>query len=317
MPASLTVILTLRVGPLMELSPKKPKLTTLLSNETLSRVERMRLNPNRRKTNRSRGEHLSGKGGTSIEFSDYRDYVAGDDIRYVDWNIFARLRRPYLKLYRHEEEMNVVVLIDASASMNFQDKFERARQLAAAFGLMGLTNNEKVSVFACNHAGTTPKMMPPSSGRQYRSRLLTFLEGLEPGGDFAVEQAVEAMLTYHKGKGIAVVLSDFLTFGDIPKAFNMLFSAGLETYGIQLLSPEEIDPELTGDVRFVDCETGTSLDVSSAGDLLGIYHEHRLGLQEHLESTCRKRNGRFLSFSSADSVETILFENLLRRGWIQ
>lgn len=301
---------------MMEPSPKKQNLTTLLSNETLARVERMRLNPNRQKTNRSRGEHLSGKGGTSIEFTDYRDYVAGDDIRYVDWNIFARLQRPYLKLYRHEEEMNVVILIDASASMNFQDKFERARQLAAAFGIMGLTNNEKVSVFSCNHAGTAPKIMPPATGRQYRSRLLSFLEDLEPGGDFPLEQAVESMLTYHKGQGIAVVLSDFLTFGDIPKAFNMLFSSGLETCGIQLLSQEEIDPDLTGDVRFIDCETGTSLDVSSAGDLLGIYHEHRLGLQEHLEANCRKRNGRFLSFSSANSLETILFENLMRQGWI-
>ncbi|MCA9044091.1 MAG: DUF58 domain-containing protein, partial [Planctomycetaceae bacterium] len=79
--------------------------TPLLGNDVLARVERMRLNPLNRQTNRMRGEHLSGKGGTSIEFRDYRDYVAGDDIRYVDWNIFARLNEPYLKLYAHEEEM--------------------------------------------------------------------------------------------------------------------------------------------------------------------------------------------------------------------
>ena len=105
--------------------------TSLLENSTLARVERMRLTPLRRLTNRSRGEHLAGKGGTSTEFNDYRDYVAGDDMRYVDWNIFSRLNRPYLKLYRHEEEMHVVVLLDASSSMLFGSKFERARQLAA------------------------------------------------------------------------------------------------------------------------------------------------------------------------------------------
>ena len=300
----------------MELSPKKQKLTTLLSNETLARVERMRLNPNRRKTNRSRGEHLSGKGGTSIEFTDYRDYVAGDDIRYVDWNTFARLRRPYLKLYRHEEELNVVILIDASASMNFAQKFERARQLAAAFGIMGLTNNEKVSVFACHQAGAAPVTMPPSSGRQYRSRLLSFLESLNPGGDSAVEQSIESMLAHHTGRGIAIILSDFLTSGDTSRAFNRLYSAGLETFGIQILSPQEIDPDLTEDVRFVDSENGTVLDISAAGDVLGMYHEYRLGLQKHLESSCQKRNGRFVSFNSAESVETLLFETLLRRGWI-
>ena len=95
----------------------RPQLTPLLSNETLARVERLRLHPNRRLTNQTRGEHSVGTGGATIDFADYRDYVAGDDIRYVDWNIFARLQRPYLKLYSHEEELHVVIILDASASM--------------------------------------------------------------------------------------------------------------------------------------------------------------------------------------------------------
>ncbi len=95
----------------MEQTEKKSQkqLTTLLDNDVLARVERLRLNPTRRQTNRSRGEHLSGKGGASTEFVDYRDYSPGDDVRYVDWNIFSRLNRPYMKQYRHEEEMHVVV----------------------------------------------------------------------------------------------------------------------------------------------------------------------------------------------------------------
>jgi len=99
--------------------------TTLFDNKTLSMLERMRLNPTRRLTNRSRGEHLSGKGGTSTEFSDYRNYVPGDDVRYIDWNIFARLNRPYMKQYQHEEEMHVVLILDASSSMDYEDKFLR------------------------------------------------------------------------------------------------------------------------------------------------------------------------------------------------
>ncbi len=262
----------------MEKTSRKPQLTSLLANDVLSRVERMRIQPNRRQTNRSRGEHLSGKGGSSIEFSDYRDYVAGDDIRYVDWNIFARLRRPYLKLYRHEEEMHVVVLIDASSSMEFEDKFERAKQLAAAFGIMGLMAGERVSIFSCHHSGSAPAMMPPTSGQVGRRRLFSFLESVQSGGSFPVEQAVETMLRFHTGKGIVFILSDFLTFGDVKRSFNMLFSSGLEIAAIQLLGPSEISPEVAGDVRFVDSETGTTLDVSSAGDLLGIYHEHRLAM---------------------------------------
>ena len=301
----------------MEAPPPQAQFTELFGNDVLSRVERMRLNPTRRMTNRSRGEHLSGKGGTSTEFSDYRDYVPGDDVRYVDWNAFARLNRPYLKLYQHEEEMHVVILVDASSSMLFEDKFDRAKQLAGAFGVMGLMNVERVSVYSCNHAGKQPEFLPPCTGRVSLRRLFEFLEGIEGGGDFPVEQAIEAVLRRHRGRGIAIVLSDFLTFGDVTRPLNMLYSAGLETCGVQILAPTEIEPELNGDLRFVDCETGGTLDVSSAGELLGIYYEHRIALEEELTLQCRQRSGRFLSISSRDPLEWVLFDLLLRRGWVR
>lgn len=301
----------------MELSEKKPQFTSLLSNETLARIERMRLNPNRRRTNRARGEHLSGKGGASIDFVDYRDYVAGDDIRNVDWNIFARLQRPYLKLYAHEEEMQVVVLLDCSSSMKPEQKFERARQLATAFAVMGLHGGERVSIYGCYQRGATPIMLAGQQGRTNLRRVFSFLEGLQPGGDSAIEDSVDSVLRLHRGRGIAVVISDFLTFGDVSRSFNLLHSAGLEIFGIQLLGPSEISPDLSGDVKFVDCETGLTLDVSSARELLGLYHEHRNALQANLETQCRRRDGRFLSLSSDELLEPILNETLLRKGWIR
>lgn len=291
--------------------------TALFDNAVLGRLERLRLLPTRRLTNRSRGEHLSGKGGTSTEFSDYRNYVAGDDVRFVDWNIFSRLNRPYMKLYRHEEEMHVVVLVDASSSMMFENKFERARQLAAAFGVMGLMNLERVSVYVCNQVGQAPVFLPPCTGRVSMRRLFEFLEGVEGGGDAPIEQAVEAVLRRHSGRGVAVVLSDFLSLGDLQRPMNMLFSAGLEIFAVQILSPVELDPEVTGDLRFVDCESGATLDVSSVGDLLGLYHEHRQALEDELALLCRQRNGRFLSINSRDPLEWVLFDLLRRRGWVR
>jgi len=291
--------------------------TSLLENATLSRVERMRMLPMRRRTNRSRGEHLAGKGGTSTEFNDYRDYVAGDDMRYVDWNIFSRLNRPYVKQYRHEEEMHVVILVDASASMQFGDKFLRARQLAACFAVMGLMNIEKVSVFACQHAGQTPLILAPCTGRISMKRIFRFLEEIPPGGDFPIEEAIESVLIQHRGRGIAVLLSDFLTFGAMERSMNMLFSAGLEVFAIQLLSSIELNPELTGDLRFVDAESGHTLDVSSVGDLIGFYHEHLNGLQEYLSTLCRQRSGRFVCLDSSMPLDDILFDELKRKGWVQ
>lgn len=291
------------------------RFTQLLDNSTLARVERMRLEPLRRLTNRSRGEHLAGKGGTSTEFNDYRDYVAGDDMRYVDWNIFSRLNRPYLKLYRHEEEMHVVVLLDASSSMQFGGKFERARQLAASFAIMGLMNLERVSIYSCRQAGQPMQMLEPTTGRPSLRRVLDFLERVEPGGDFPVDEAVSEVLKQHRGRGIVILLSDFLTFGSLDRPLNLLFSAGLECFAVQILSPEELHPELNGDLRFVDSENGQTLDITSAGDLLGLYHEHLNGLQEYLAQLCRKRSGRFLSVDAAVPLEDFLFDTLRRQGW--
>lgn len=294
----------------------KSQLTSLFSNSTMNRVERMRLSPLRRLTNRSRGEHLSGKGGSSTDFADYRDYAAGDDMRYVDWNIFARLHRPYIKQFLHEEEMHVVIMVDASSSMLFDDKLLRARQLAAAFGVMGLLNVERVSAYAIHQREGQPWMLPPGTGRTKIRQLLQFLEKIEGGGNIPVEQAIETMLRFHRGRGIAILLSDFLTFADLTRSMNLLFSSGLEVWGLQILSESEISPGVEGDLRFVDCETGETLDITNAAELLNLYHDHRLWHEQTLHQQCRSRKGRFASVSSAASLEEILLDTLCRQGWL-
>lgn len=292
------------------------QLTSLFDNSTMNRIERMRLNPMRRLTNRSRGEHLSGKGGSSTDFADYRDYAAGDDMRYVDWNIFARLHRPYIKQFLHEEEMHVVIMVDASSSMLFEDKLLRARQLAAAFGIMGLLNVERVSAYAIHQQEGQPWMLPPGTGRSKIRHLLQFLEQIEGGGNIPVERAIETMLKFHRGRGIAILLSDFLTFSDLTRCMNLLFSSGLEVWGLQILSESEINPAIEGDLRFVDSETGETLDITNAGELLNLYHDHRLWQQETLHQQCRSRKGRFASVTSASPLNEILLDTLCRQGWV-
>ena len=292
------------------------QLTSLFDNATLNQIERMRLKPIRRLTNRSRGEHLSGKGGSSTDFADFRDYAAGDDLRYVDWNIFARLRRPYVKQFQHEEEMHVVILIDASTSMLFEDKLLRAKQAAAAFGIMGLLNVERVSAYAVHSQPGSPWMLPPGSGRTRIRQFLAFLEQLEGGGDIPIEKAIETMLRFHRGRGVAIIISDFLTFGDLGRPMNLLYSSGLEVWGLQVLSESEINPNVQGDLRFVDSETQQTLDITNASELLNVYHDQRHWLQENLNSMCRSRQGRFLSVSSGATLQTILFDQLCRQGWI-
>jgi uncharacterized protein (DUF58 family) len=295
----------------------RPQLTPLLSNETLARVERLRLHPNRRLTNQTRGEHSVGTGGATIDFADYRDYVPGDDIRYVDWNIFARLQRPYLKLYSHEEELHVIVILDASLSMLCEDKFKRAQELAAAFSTMALLSTERVSLFAGTSTHQKPLSLQSCTGKSATRQVFEFLESVSPAGGSTIDTTVASTLRVHRGRGIAIVLSDFLTTGDVSRSFNLLNSTGLEIFALQILGPNEIEPNVTGDIRLVDCETGQALDVSSARDLLDLYHEHRQTQQDWLASQCRRRNGRFESVSSGNSLESILFKTLLRRGWVR
>ena len=292
-----------------------PQLTTLLTNRDLDRLARLRINAARRLTNRSRGEHFAAKGGTSTEFCDYRDYAPGDDMRFVDWNIFSRLNRPYVKQFHHEEEMHVAILVDASNSMRFEGKFALARQLATALAVVGLRNQEKVSVYALRSAGAAARLAP-CTGRASQAKTLRFIEQIESGGDAPIEQGIESFLRQHSGRGVVVVLSDFLTGGDLKRTFSLLHGSGLEVFALQILGPGEIDPELSGDLRFFDSETAAHLDVSSAADLLAIYQEYRAAHQQMIETLAQQRSGRFLSVSAAEPFERVFFDLLRRKGWV-
>ena len=289
-----------------------------LPTKILSRLERMRFNPRQRLTSHHRGDHLRGRGGSSTEFSDYRDYSPGDDTRFIDWNIFSRLNKPYLKLFHLEEEMHIVIFVDASASMKFDGKFDMARNIASALSMIGLYSNEKVSLYLLqDETMTFPESINPCSGRFHRKEFFRVLDNAAPGGSLPLEQGVEQVMNKHVGKGMAVLISDFLTAGDISKAFNRLFSSGLSPYALQILSPAELNPELSGDVRFVDCETQSRLDVSAAGSLTEIYREYLDKFTMELSTACTKRNGLYVLTDSTNDLEDFLFNSLIRRGWIK
>ncbi|GAH72870.1 unnamed protein product, partial [marine sediment metagenome] len=208
-------------------------------------------------------------------------------------------------------------LVDASSSMVFEGKLARAKQLAAAFGVMGLLGAERVSAYCFNSSESAPERLAPCVGRASMMKLFRFMERVEGGGDEPVEAGIESSLKYHAGRGVAVVLSDFLTFGDVRRAFNLIFNAGLEVFAVQVLAPAEIDPDVTGDVRLVDSETSGNLDVSSAGDLLDLYQEYRVAYEGQLAVLSQQRSGRFVSISSEDRLEWVLFDLFRRRGWLR
>jgi uncharacterized protein (DUF58 family) len=292
-------------------------MTSLFGNDVLAAVERLRLVSDRRFTARRQGEHRAGKGGSSTDFADYRDYAHGDDVRFVDWNIYARLRRPYMKVFHQEEESHLVLAVDASASMDFEGKLWRARQLAAAFGVMGLLNHERVSCWTWGGEHDEPAHALPGVGRAGMTPLFRFLEAIESGGRQPVEVGLESILKRHRGRGIIIILSDFLTAGDCTRCFNRCIGAGLDLYAVQILGPSEIDPSLESDVRLVDCETTEALDVTAAGRLLDLYQEYRASHERRLLQACRARGGRFLSLDAQADLRWTLLDQLPRKGWVR
>ena len=291
-----------------------PQLTSLLSNRDLDRLARLRLNASRRFTNRARSEHLAAKSGASTEFCDFRGYSPGDDVRFVDWNIFARINRHYLKQYHQEEEMHIALLVDASTSMTFEDKFTLTQRLAAAFGVTGLRGSEKVS--ACVLGGSSAVRLAPCSGCASVRKLLAFLEAIEPGGERTIDAGIEDFLRQHRGRGVAIVLSDFLTPGDLKRAFSLLHNSGLEPWALQILAPSEITPEVAGDFRLVDSESAATLDISNAGDLLALYHEYRTAHETQLTTLCQQSSGRLLTTSAAEPFERVCFDVLRKQRWL-
>jgi hypothetical protein len=178
--------------------------------------------------------------------------------------------------------------------------------------MVGLLNGERVSAYVSNGGAR----LPACRGRASLRRMFGFLESVQAAGPEPLEAAMESLLKHHRGRGVCVVASDFLSFGDIPRGLNRLYAAGLEVLGIQILAPTEIDPQIAGDFRLVDAETQGTLDVSSTAELLAIYDEHRRAHEAELASGCARRGGRFVSISSESSVESVLFDVLRRQGWL-
>src|SRR5436190_4263097 len=192
-------------------APAKPQ--PLLEPDFLARLEQLELVSRKIFLGRMKGERRSKRKGQSVEFADYRNYVVGDDLRFLDWNLYARLDKLFLRLFMEEEDLHFYLLIDNSLSMGFGSptKLHYAKQVAAALGFIGLVNLDRVLVEAFNDR--LVQSLPALRGRRNFMRLAAFLERLEPAGPSDLTRALRTFSLKSSGKGIVVVLSDFMDKG--------------------------------------------------------------------------------------------------------
>ena len=286
---------------------------SLFDDAFLRKLERLDLLARKIFRGQMRGEHTTPRRGHGIEFADFRRYRPGDDIRRIDWNIYSRLDRLFLKLYATEEDISLHVLMDASGSMSVgvPPKFDHARRIAAALTYIGLNNLDRVSFTA--FANTLGAGMPSIQARHQMPALLSLLTDLPCTGisDFGTSLAQFARST--PAPGIVVLISDLLTEGDLQLGIERLRGRGHDVFILQLLAEDEIDPPLDGALHLLDAETGAAVNVTVDEQLRLLYKQQLQNRLSQVEKYCLRRGVEYLRASTAIGFEEVVLK-YLRRG---
>jgi uncharacterized protein (DUF58 family) len=283
------------------------------TSEFLAQLERLSLLSRRVFRGRVKGERRSLRRGHSVEFCDYRAYGVGDDLRYVDWNIYGRLDRLHVKLFVDEEDLCLHLIVDASASMNFgtPTKLESAVRIAAALGFVGLVNLERVGVGALRDR--VAEGWPPTRGRNQVPSLLDFLGRVEPSGGTSLNEGLANYAARSRQTGLAVVISDLLDPSGYESGIRALLERRFDVHLVHVLSPEELNPELAGDLRLVDSETGETRELSMDGDAVRAYRERLRQFLDRAETFCRTKEIGYHRIASDAPIEEFVLAQLRGR----
>jgi uncharacterized protein (DUF58 family) len=278
--------------------------------EFLAQLERLTLASRRVFRGRVKGERKSPRRGHSVEFCDYRAYGVGDDLRYVDWNAYARLDRLHVKLFVDEEDLCLHLLVDASASMDFgrPTKLDYATRLAAALGFVGLVGLERVGVGMLRER--VAEGWPPARGRNQFPVLLDFLMGVKPAGATRLNEALASYAMRSRESGLAVIISDLLDPAGYEAGLRALMERRFDIHLIHLLAPEEIAPELAGDFRLTDAETGEVRELSVDREALRDYRERLHSFLERAEGFCRAQEIGYHRVITDTPVEAFVLAQL-------
>ncbi len=263
-----------------------------------------------------KAERRSKLKGVSVEFVDYRPYVPGDDFRFIDWGVFFRTEQLFLKLFEEEEDLHIYLLLDCSKSMDFgmPYKFHYARRLAAAIGYLGLASLDRV--FVIPFTDSVPRAAADTlrlRGKGKVFRMLDFLESRETAGPTNLQSALRSFGATKRKRGLAIVLSDLYDADGVVSAMNSLRFQKFDPYIIHIISPQEIDPSLLGDVRLLDAETDRYRDVTLTESLLRKY---RTTFEEHcngIERFCRSKEIGYVRCRTDVPFQDAVV-HMLRRG---
>jgi len=301
----------------------RPRPDTILPPDLAAKVGPLDLTSRRVFFGKLKGERRSKKRGESVEFADHRAYVTGDDLRHVDWNIFARLDSLFMKLFLEEEDLSLHIVIDGSASSDMggkDNKFVFMQRAAMALGFVGLTNLNRVAVTIMGGGGAEGGIgatLRDLRGRRRTRELATFLCNFQPEGSFNFREAAERILQSRRGKGVMLVLSDFFFKDGYESGLRLLVGRGYDVFVGQVLSPQEIEPPLTGDLRLKDVEDADLAEVTISAPLLKRYKANLQAYCASLQTFCAQREINFMSVRSDTPVEVLILDYMRKRGVVR
>jgi uncharacterized protein (DUF58 family) len=289
------------------------RLTDLLDVRFMAALDRLDVTSRKILQGKLRGERQSKRRGTGVEFADHRQYAAGDDVRFLDWNIYGRLDQLFLKLFLEEQDLSLHVLVDASASAATGDppKHMMMRRLAAALVYVGLVNNNRVSL--CTFADGLMGRLVNMRGRRHLGAMAEFLLAAPAEGVTDFEKSCRQWAAGRAGSGVTVVLSDFLFKGGYESGLKRLAGGRYDLFVVHVLSPQERSPDFTGDLSLVDVEDADISEVTITGALLEHYRRNLAAYCQGLREFCARRGATYVLTDSAQPVDRLVLEHLRRQ----
>jgi uncharacterized protein (DUF58 family) len=286
---------------------------TVFDEAFLRQLERLQLIMKAPVRGGLKGGRRSVKRGQSVEFADFRDYALGDDLRQLDWNVLARLEKLFIKLYVEEEDITIHFLVDASASMaaGAPPKLLFAKRAAAALGYIGLASEDRVTVSVLGGRVARRRTALRGSGRVFR--LLADLSSIDPAdGPTDLVTAARHAAAQLSGRGVVILLSDLLDPA-ADKVIRELASTRSELIVLHVLSPQELDPVLEGDLRLVDVETGDGIDVTADLATIDAYRDRLAAWRAGFAEVAAKRRATYVDLSTETPLNELIFAELRRR----
>lgn len=258
------------------------------------------------------GNRKSRSKGSSVEFSDFREYVPGDDFRRIDWNAFGRFDKLFVKLFMEEREAMVNIFIDGSRSMHFGEpkKSLAALRLSGVLAYLSLNNLDRVCLNSLN--GAFVKQSPAFSGRGMFQHCVDFLENLRFESVTDLNSGIKKK--DFNGSGVSIVLSDFFNPGGIEDAVKYLLYKKQEVILVHILAPEELNPDIEGQIRLLDSETDEARDISVTPALLKQYDKALNSFINNIREFCTRMGVAYIQISTAESIEKIVFEEFTGAG---